>query len=139
MMKRILTSLCLLILFSGILCFATSCETESENDAPDIQSIDITVNIEYPKKAKIEDLQQESFTIEEESTILETIELYGNVNNISVLVDTTNNTLEGIHGIINQVYIEGYTWQCTVNDHAVKSIAKKELKDGDIVTFKYTK
>ena len=139
MMKCILTSLCLMILLSGILCFASSCGAESEDTTPDIQSIDITVTIDFPKKAKITDIQQDSFTIEEESTVLETIELYGNVNNISVLVDTTNNTLEGIHGIINDVYKETYTWQCTVNDKAVKSIAKKELKDGDIVEFKYTK
>lgn len=139
MMKRILTSLCLMILLSGILCFASSCGTESEDPSTTIQSIDITVTIDYPKKSKITDIQKDSFTIEEESTVLETIELYGNVNNISVLVDTTNNTLEGIHGIINDVYKETYTWQCIINDKAVKSIAKKELKDGDIVEFKYTK
>lgn len=128
--------LCLLTLFS-VFCL-WGCSPQEQEEAPAVDSIEITISIDYPGKAK--DLKEQPFRLEEETSVLQAVELYGNVNDISILVDTTNVTLEGINGVINHVTYKTCAWQYSVNGKLKsKEINECILKDGDQLELVYAK
>ncbi len=128
---------CLLLLSMLFLC---GCSNEDEQDAPNVDSIAISISIDYPAKAKLPDLKTLPFRIEEDSTVLQVVELFGNVNDISILVDTTYSALAGIDGVINHVTLKSSVWQYKINGELKdKSINKVILKDGDHLELVYAK
>ena len=125
--------LTLLVIFS-----LSGCSGQGQQDTPTVDSIEVTISIDYPGKS--EDIKNQKFRVEEETSVLQAIELYGNVNNISILVDTTNATLEGIHNVINHVTYKTYAWQYSVNGKLkTKAIDNYALEDGDHLEFVYAK
>lgn len=139
MKKGLRFNLILCILLLCLACFVAAC-SNNEEEVPDIASIDISLTINYPEKSKAVDIKNVSFKIEEETTVLQAIQLYGNVNNISVLVDTTHSTLEGINGIINGVDTKNNVWKFKLNGKYVSaSESEKLLEDGDSLEFLYVK
>lgn len=140
MKKTILKNLLLCLLFVFITFSFSSCGNEAEDTEPSVKSIDITLSIDYPKKSGIDDVKKILFKIEEDTSVLQTIELYGNVYDIPVLVDTTNSTLEGINGIINHVTLKDGHWEYQINGKKIsKSENKKIVESGDFVEFIYVK
>lgn len=114
------------------------CSSQEAQEAPTVDPIEITISIDYPGKSA--DLKDQPFRVEEESSVLEVVELYGNVNDVSVLVDTTNSTLEGIHNVINHVTYKTCAWQYSVNGKMkTKEIDKFILEDGDHLELVYAK
>ena len=129
---------CLLILCLSICLWG--CSEDAGEETPVVDPIQITITIDYPAKAKIPDIRDEAFRVEEDSSVLEIIELYGSVNEVSVLVDTTNSTLEGIHGVINHVFGKNYEWKYKVNgEFTKKSIDDYIAEDGDLLEFVYVR
>lgn len=140
MKKRIRYGLLLCILLVSMLFVFSGCGNNAEEDAPEVKSIDITLSIEFPQKSKIIDIKGVPFRVEEETSVLQMIELYGNVNNISVLVDTTHGTLEGISGIINEVYQDNHTWKFKINGkNTSTAVSDCVLEDEDSIEFIYIK
>ena len=139
-MKKAITMkgfLCIMILLTGL--FLWGCGN-GDNETPSVDSINISISIDYPAKAKQPDLKTLPFRIEENSSVLQVVELYGNVNNMSILIDTTYTTLEGIDGVINHVTLKSGVWQYKINGELKnKSIDKVILKDGDHLELIYTK
>ena len=130
--------LCLLVVAMTLI--FTGCGSSDDTETPEIKSIDITLSIEFPQKSKIIDIKGVPFRVEEETTVLQMIELYGNVNNISVLVDTTHGTLEGISGIINGVYQNNHLWKFKINGkNTSTAVSDCVLEDGDSIEFIYLK
>lgn len=134
MMKQVLCLLTLMALL--LLCGCGS----DKDETPSVDSIDLSISIDYPAKAKKPDLKTLPFRAEEDSSVLQVVELFGNVNEISVLVDTTYSTLEGIDGVINDVTLKTGAWQYKINgepsDNPIQDVI---LKDGDHVEFIYSK
>ena len=129
---------CLLIL--GLSIFLWGCGEDASEEAPVVDPIQVTITIDYPAKTKIPDIRDQQFRVEEESSALEIIELYGNVNEVSILVDTTNSTLEGINGVISHVLAKNYEWQYKVNgEFSKKSIGDYIAEDGDLLEFVYVR
>lgn len=128
--------LCLLILLSVL--FLCGCGNQDQEETPTVDPIEITISIDYPGKSS--DLTAEPFRVEEDSSVLQVVELYGNVNDISILIDTTNSTLEGVHGVINHVNYKTCAWECYVNDKLkTKDIDDFILEDGDHLQLVYEK
>ncbi len=140
MKNKIRYGLLFCFLVVAMLLVFTGCGNSDDAENPEIKSIDITLSIEYPEKSKIIDITEVPFRIEEETSVLQMIELYGNVNTISVLVDTTHGTLEGISGIINGVYQNNHTWKFKINGkNTSTAVSDCILKDGDSIQFLYIK
>jgi len=136
--KMIRTQLCLLTLLAA-LCLC-GCGGKETQETPAVDSIEVFISIDYPQKAKKPDLKTLPFRIEEDSSVLQVVELFGNVNDISILVDTTYATLEGVDGVINHVTLDTGTWQYKINDKLKdKSVDDMILKDGDHLELVYTK
>ena len=129
---------CLLAVF--LLCFVSACSDKTEIEEPEIDSIDITLSIDYPKVSKRTDILEVPFKLEENTTVLQLIELYGNVNNLPVLVDTTHLTLEGINGVQNGILWDEGVWKFTIDGkYTTHAESEKVLEDGDNVKFIYIK
>lgn len=140
MKKGILTKLIVCLVLVSMAFSFTACANDAAEEEPSVKSIEVTLSIDYPKKAKIDDVKDLQIKIEEDTSVLQTIELYGSVNNISVLVDTTNSTLEGINGVINGVTLSDGKWEYRINGKAVKKNEdKKIVESGDFVEFIYVK
>ena len=129
--------LCMLIVMAALFCI--SCGNSSEDETTSVESVDINISIDFPEKAKLPDLRTLPFRVEEETTVLQAVELYGTVNNISILVDTTASSLEGIDGVINGITLKKGEWQYKVNGKETsKSISEAVLKNGDHLELIYT-
>ena len=131
--------ICLVVLSSALFCTACGSDSDSE-DSPNVKSININISIDYPEKAKKPDLKTLPFRVEEETSVMQAVELYGNVNNTSILIDTTYSTLEGVDGVINDVTLKTGTWYCRINGETLdKPVSDVILKDGDHLELIYTK
>lgn len=128
---------CLIVILSSLILWGCG---EPENENPAVKSVDIRISIDFPDKAKLPDLNTLPFRVEENTSALQAVELYGNVNNISILIDTTYSTLEGIDGVINGVTLKAGQWQCKINGkNKTKLMNDVILKDGDHLELVYTK
>ena len=100
--KKLIKTICGLL----VLCMALAlwgCSPTEKDNTEEVATVNVSISIDYPAKAKKPDLKTLPFRAEEDSTVLQVVELYGNVNNMSILVDTTYSTLEGVDGVINGV------------------------------------
>ncbi len=123
-------------LLSAILLFA-GCSSQEE-ETPAAVPVNITITIDYPKISKVPDLKETPFRVEEDTTVLEVIELYGTVNEIPVLVETTYSTLQGINNVQNDMYQKGYGWKYKINgSYQKKPLNSLIVKEGDHVEFVY--
>lgn len=131
--------ICLTVLLFTFFCAACG-NTSSSQDSDSVKSINISISIDYPEKAEKPDLKTLPFRIEEETSVMQAIELYGNVNNTSILIDTTYSTLEGIDGVINGVTLKRGSWYCRINGKNLDTpYGDVKLKDGDHLELIYTK
>ena len=72
--------------------------------------------------------------------MLEATELYCNISEIQLLVDTTNNEVQGINGINNGELKKNYVWKYKINGKEVSDNPQDyDLKDGDNIIWYYTK
>lgn len=138
MKKKILTNFIVCMLVFSSIFVVTSCGKEKE-ETP-VHPIQITISIDYPEKAELEDVEEASFKIEEDSTVLDAIQLYCNVNELPVTVETTDASIQGINGVENGEYTAKRHWQYKINGKLCKTPEnEKILKDGDTVEWIYRK
>lgn len=137
--RNICTLLCISLLISMV--FLTGCQGKEKAEAPsNLNSVDIILSIDYPKSAEIEDVTEVVFTIEEDSSVLEAIQLYCNVGNIPVTIETTGGTVVGINDLLNGDIFASRTWQFKVNGiFPNKPAGEVILKDGDTLEWVYCK
>lgn len=127
---------CLLALIS-MLCLS-GCSDNSGQSTPSVDTIKVEVSFDFP--GKDHDKTGIMFRADEDCSVLQIIQLYGSVNSIPILVDTTNSTLEGIDGVINHVTQKNSIWQYKINGaFGGTAIDKTIVNDGDILEFVYTK
>ena len=139
-MKKIFIkiSICTILLLS--LAMVTSCGENENEEQPIINPIEITISIDYPDKAEIEDVEEEPFKIEEDSTVLDAIQLYCNVNDIPLNIETTDGSVDGINDVNNYILYENRAWKYKINDELQESPANTQvLKDGDSLQWFYKK
>ena len=139
--KRDVKVLICLLAVLGLFCLCGCADPSSTgDDASAVEPIDLSVSIDYPAKAKKPDLKTLPFRAEEDCSVLQVVELFGNVNDISILVDTTYSTLEGVDGVINGVTLKTGEWQYQINGETMdKPISEVILKDGDHLELVYKK
>lgn len=89
------------MVLASVLALCSCGSNEDKDDAVIVHPISITMSIDYPDKSKIPDLVNESFKVEEDSTAFDAIQIYGAVNSVPILVETTGSTVEGINGVKN--------------------------------------
>lgn len=63
--------------------------------------IEVTISIDFPDGAEAEDITEEAFLVEDGTTVLDALQIYCNVNDIPVNVETTAATVYGINGVNN--------------------------------------
>ena len=140
MKRRILTIFVLFALTISCAVFGSGCSKQTEETAPVINPIEITVSIDFPEKADIEDISAEPFKIEEDSTVLEAIQLYCNVAEMPITVETTDGSVQGIGGVENGDYSASRTWQYKLNGELCTiAESQQKLKDGDVLEWVYKK
>lgn len=135
--KFICFILCLCFIAS-VLCM-TGCGKKDE-PLEIINPITITISIDYPKKSEIPDVENTDFKIEENSSVLEAIQLYCNVNDMPINVETTDGTIVGINGLNNGDFHPNRIWQYKVNGELFASPAGEYiLQEGDVLEWVYKK
>lgn len=138
--KRISLILTVLLALSSVLLTAGCGEKTESGKEPPVKTVEITLSIDYPKSAEMEDVKAVPFKIEEGSSALETIELYCNVNEMPVAVEITGGTVIGINDLLNGDVFANRTWKYMVNGELMEKSARKViLEDGDSLEWIYTK
>lgn len=140
MKHRILTGMILTAFLCGAMLMVSACGENEEANAPIVSPIEISISIDYPDKASWDDVKDVPFKLEEDSSALEAIQLYCNVNEMPMLVETTGKTLYGINGVNNGDIDSERSWKFSLNGKTPrKGESKVSLKDGDSLVWYYGK
>lgn len=135
--KPICAILCIILLTSVF--FMTGCGNEPE-EMEIINPITITISIDYPKKSNLDDVNEIPFKIEEDSSVLEAIQLFCNVNEMPVNIETTDGTVVGINDLNNGDIYARRTWQYKINGTSSDLPAGETiLQAGDHLEWVYEK
>ena len=135
--KPICSILCVLLFLSVF--FMTGCGNEPE-ETEIINPITITISIDYPKKSNLDDVIEVPFKIEENSSVLEAIQLFCNVNEMPVNIETTDGTVVGINDLNNGDLNTRRTWQYKINGRLSQLPAGEAiLQEGDLLEWVYQK
>ncbi|MDY2991445.1 DUF4430 domain-containing protein [Hornefia butyriciproducens] len=141
-MKKKFSIIFICALALGLAVCVTGCRDKSSSSAEEsvVNPINLLISIDYPGKANKPDLENFKFKAEEDSSVLEATELYCNISEIQLLVDTTNNEVQGINGINNGELKKKYVWKYKINGKEVSDNPQDyDLKDGDNIIWYYTK
>lgn len=104
------------------------------------KSINISMTIEYPEKARLAGLENITFPVEENTTVLQAIELFCNISDIPCYLETTSNTIVGINTVMNGDFNKKRIWMFSVNDGPLRTDATEvRLKNGDSLKWTYGK
>lgn len=138
MKRRAISLMLIFVLIIGTAAVISGC---GKKKAAKISNpINVTMNIKYPVKAKKDAVKDVKFKVEKKSTVMQAMQIFCNVNNIPLNVDTTNNTIEGINDVNNGDYNSKYIWKFKVNGELCKdSPVDKVLKSGDTLQWVYAK
>lgn len=79
---------------------AAACSNKTE-DEPAENTIEVSISIDFPEGSGVEDITDQTFLVEEGTTVLDALQIYCNVNEIPVNVETTAAAVYGINGINN--------------------------------------
>ena len=140
MKRRILTRFLLCALALGCVVFTAGFGGQAEEASPVVNPIEITVSIDFPKKADLEDISGEQFKLEEGATVLEALQLYCNVADMPVTVETTDGSVLGIGGVENGDFHAERTWQYKLNGELCTAAeSQQKLADGDVLEWVYRK
>lgn len=141
MKKKLSRYLLLFSTFLIITTFTTGCSTntKSDNVGPIINPITVNISIDYPKKSKLNDIENIPFTCEEDSTIIDVIQLYCNVNEIPVAIETTFGNILAINNITSGYYDNKRQWIFFINDTPIDkdNLNKSIVKDGDNINCSF--
>ena len=88
---------------SAILALAAAAAgcSEKKVQEPIEDPIEVTISIDFPDGAEAEDITEEAFLVEDGTTVLDALQIYCNVNDIPVNVETTAAAVYGINGVNN--------------------------------------
>lgn len=139
-MKKKFTKLgiCTLLLLSLFL--VSGCGDDQKDEAPIVNPVEITITIDYPEKAEPKDVVEEPFKVEAGSTVLDAIQIYCNVKEIPLTVETTDGSVVGINSVDNLVFYKKGTWEYKIDDKISKSPANTQvLTDGNNLKWIYKK
>lgn len=138
-MKKITKNLILTLLAFSMIFAVTGCGN-TEDVTPAVKSMDITLSINYPAKAEIPDIYQETFKVEEHATVLDALEIYCNVNDIPLTVELTSGSVHGIDDIYNGDFYRSRHWRYKINGKLCADPEnEKILKNGDSVEWVFVK
>ncbi|MGN0658027.1 MAG: DUF4430 domain-containing protein [Emergencia sp.] len=139
MKKKLFTSLIICLLLCSSVLIMAGCGDKAEETVI-VNPIEITLSITYPEKAEMEDISEELFKIEEDSTVLDAIQLYCNVNDMNITVETTGGDVQGIAGVENGDYGSSRIWKYKLNGELCDEPENQQvLKDGDTLEWVYRK
>lgn len=139
MKKRTLANLIICLLVFSSIFVVTACGKDTE-ETPIVHPIEITMSINYPQKADLEDVKDVIVRVEEGSTVLEAIQIYCNVNELPVTVETTDASIQGINGVENGEYSKARGWKYKLNGELCNTPEnEKVLEDGDKLEWVYRK
>ena len=140
MKRRIPAGFLLCALTLSCMVFASGCGRQAEEAAPVVNPIEITVSIDFPKKADLDDISGEKFKLEEGATVLDALQLYCNVADMPVTVETTDGSVQGIGGVENGDFFALRTWQYKLNGELCTTAeSQQKLEDGDVLEWVYRK
>lgn len=136
MRKKIWTTIisCVLIFTASV--FITGCNQEETVEI--VNPITVSISITYPTEAKLENIVDQEFRVEESSTVSSALQLYCNVNSISSTMDTTSGTITGISNVTNGDIDAAKSWKYKLNGEAVTTPAGEQiLESGDKIEWIY--
>lgn len=127
----------LLLLVLSITFSLASCKEKSnKNSGPIVNPITVNFSIDYPNKSKLDDIEFTPFTCEEDSTLIDITQLYCNVNDIPVGIETTFGDIIAINNIISGHYDKEREWICLINGEVVdSSLYDVHPEDGDNIQW----
>lgn len=95
-LKKILAALTAIALVAT----AAACSDKTEEE-PIQDPIEVSISIDFPEGSGVEDITDETFLVEDGTTVLDALQIYCNVNDIPVNVETTSAAVFGINGVNN--------------------------------------
>lgn len=117
----------------------TGCGSEDES-VPDVKSFDISFSVNYPVKAELDDIENDTFKIEEKSTVLDVTEIYCSVNDIPLTIETTNGYVHGIDDVYNGDFYRNRQWRYKINGKLrADPPGEKYLEEGDTLEWVFMK
>ncbi len=138
MKRRAISLMLIFVLIIGTAAVISGCGKKKEVKISN--PINVTMNIRYPAKANMDAVKNVKFKVEKKSTVMQAMQIFCNVNDIPLNVDTTNNIIKGINNVNNGDFNAKYVWKFKVNGELCKaSPVDKILKSGDILQWIYTK
>ncbi len=140
MRKKKLIGFVLFLAVSASAVLMPGCQEQKKEEKPVINPVDITISIDYPERSELTDLKEIPFTIEENSSVLEALQLYCNVNEMPVTIETTYGTVVGINDLYNGDIFTSRSWQFKVNGQlSEKPAGEVILENGDSLEWVYKK
>lgn len=79
---------------------AAACSDKTAEE-PIQDPIEVSISIDFPEGAGVEDISEQTFLVEDGTTVLDALQIYCNVNDIPVNVETTAASVYGINGVNN--------------------------------------
>ena len=100
MKKSTLTKILAAATVVALAASAAACSDKTE-DEPAENTIEVSISIDFPEGSGVEDITDQTFLVEEGTTVLDALQIYCNVNEIPVNVETTAAAVYGINGVNN--------------------------------------
>ena len=139
-MKKFFNKRLLAILMAMVMCFVLASCSDDKDKTEAVDTVGITISIDYPVKSELEDIEEEVFKIEEGASVLDATQLYCNVNDIHITVETTDQYIQGINNVENNQYGKDRHWQYKINGSLCsKPENLQTVSDGDSVEWVYRK
>lgn len=138
MKNKSIIKLILCVLALSSLFIVAGCSS-NEEEPPAVNPIEISISIDFPKAADIDDIEETTIKIEEGSSVLDALQIYCSISDVPLTVETNSNSVHGISNLDNGT-MKDRTWRYKLNGE-LRDVAesKKELKDGDHVEWVFIK
>ncbi len=100
MKKNVIKTILALSAVVALAAVSSACTEGTEQDSIE-DPIQVSITIDYPDGSDAEDIVDQKFLVEEGTTVLDALQIYCNVHDIPVNVETTAASIYGINRIYN--------------------------------------
>lgn len=131
----LLLSMIMILAMAG--CGGEANEAEETTAAAGDQSIQITMDIDFPDDSGVADIEDAVVTVEADSSVLNALITYGNENDIEITMDESSADpyVTGIAGVLAS---DSSGWTYEVNEEMVMESADAcILEDGDEISWEF--
>lgn len=137
-MKSNVLRKCTIIFLICILAFAAAaCSSDPSEDGSDINTINVTMNILYPKDSHKDNVEGYTMQVQENATVMQILEAYSNQEGIEMEVDTSGTPYVTSINEVKAKGSSGWTYEVSEDTNITKGADEYKVKDGDSIVWRY--